>query len=83
MHPASPHVWWPLPRPWRAAEFVAAARARGIVLGASEGFLGQPGATPRAVRLCLGPPPTEDRLRSALETLHALAASPPAGQPRV
>ena len=83
IHPASPHVWWPLPRPWRAAEFVAAARARGIVLGASEGFVGQPGATPRAVRLCLGPPPTEDRLRGALETLGALAASPPAGQPRV
>jgi DNA-binding transcriptional MocR family regulator len=83
MHQASPHVWWPLPRPWRAAEFVAAARARGIVLGASEGFLGQPGATPRAVRLCLGPPATRERLKGALETLRGLAASPPSGAPRV
>ena len=50
IHPASPHVWWPLPRPWRAGDFVGAARGRGIVLGPTEGFLGQPGATPRAVR---------------------------------
>jgi DNA-binding transcriptional MocR family regulator len=83
MHPASPHVWWPLPRPWRAGEFVAAARGRGILLGASEGFLGQPGATPRAVRLCLGPPSTRERLREALETLRDLAAAPPAAVPRV
>jgi DNA-binding transcriptional MocR family regulator len=79
IHPASPHVWWPLPRPWRAADFVGAARGRGIVLGPTDGFLGQPGATPRAVRLCLGPPATRDRLRQALETLRDLAASPPTG----
>jgi DNA-binding transcriptional MocR family regulator len=78
IHPASPHVWWPLPRPWRAADFVGAARGRGIVLGPTEGFLGQPGATPRAVRLCLGPPATREQLREALETLRKLAASPPA-----
>jgi DNA-binding transcriptional MocR family regulator len=77
IHPASPHVWWPLPRPWRAGDFVGAARGRGIVLGPTEGFLGQPGATPRAVRLCLGPPATRARLRQALETLRDLAASPP------
>ncbi len=77
IHPASPHVWWPLPRPWRAGEFVGAARGRGIVLGPTEGFLGQPGATPRAVRLCLGPPATRARLQQALETLRDIAASPP------
>ena len=78
IHPASPHVWWPLPRRWRASDFVGAARACGIVLGPTEGFLGQPGATPRAVRLCLGPPATRERLRQALETLADLAASTPA-----
>ncbi len=83
MHPASPHVWWPLPRPWRASEFVTAARERGILLGASEGFLGQPGATPRAVRLCLGPPSTRERLQWALDTLRDLAAAPPSATPRV
>jgi DNA-binding transcriptional MocR family regulator len=79
IHPASPHVWWPLPRPWRAADFVGAARGCGIVLGPTDGFLGQPGATPRAVRLCLGPPATRERLRQALETLRDLAASTPSG----
>src|SRR6478752_3375057 len=29
--PASPHLWLPLPRPWRAAALAAAARARGIL----------------------------------------------------
>jgi DNA-binding transcriptional MocR family regulator len=82
-HPASPHLWWPLPRHWRAADFVNAARARGILLGAPEGFLGRPGATPRAVRLCLGPPATRERLGSALATLRDLADSVPPRAPLV
>jgi DNA-binding transcriptional MocR family regulator len=76
VHPASPHLWWPLARPWRAAEFVAAARERGILLGGSDGFLGQPGATPRAVRVCLAPPASRARLERALATLRDLAAAP-------
>jgi DNA-binding transcriptional MocR family regulator len=82
-HPASPHVWWPLPRHWRAGDFVNAARARGILLGGPEGFLGRPGATPRAVRLCLGPPATRERLAGALAVLRELAASVPARAPLV
>ncbi len=83
VHPASPHVWWQLPRPWKPAAFLAEARARGIVLGAPEGFLGQPGAMPRAVRICLGPPATRDRLRHALTTLRDLAAQAPLSTPLV
>jgi DNA-binding transcriptional MocR family regulator len=82
-HPAIPHVWWPLPRHWRAGDFVNAARARGILLGAPEGFLGRPGATPRAVRLCLGPPATRERLAGALAILRELADSVPARAPLV
>lgn len=82
-HAASPHVWWPLPRHWKAGDFVNAARARGILLGAPEGFLGRPGATPRAVRLCLGPPATRERLAGALAVLRELAASVPARAPLV
>jgi DNA-binding transcriptional MocR family regulator len=73
VHPASPHVWWQLPRAWKPVSFLAEARARGIVLGAPDGFLGQPGAVPRAVRVCLGPPATRERLRQALVTLRDLA----------
>ncbi len=76
-HPASPHIWLPLSRPWRAAAFVAAARAREIVLGPTEGFLGRPGAVPRAVRISLAPPRTRARLESALDILADIRATAP------
>jgi DNA-binding transcriptional MocR family regulator len=83
IHSRSPHVWLPLPRPWRPAPFVAEARARGVVLPPTEGFLGQPGAVPRAVRICLGPPRTREDLRGALESLALLALEPPVPAPVV
>jgi DNA-binding transcriptional MocR family regulator len=75
--PASPHIWLPLPRPWRAASLAAAARARGILIGTSETFVAQSGATPRAIRVCLMPPRSRERLTSALEILRDLLASEP------
>jgi DNA-binding transcriptional MocR family regulator len=75
--PASPHVWLPLPRPWRASTFAAAALSRGVVLSASDGFLPIAGATPRAVRICLGPPRSRDRLAEALKALADISASAP------
>lgn len=75
---SSPHLWLPLPRPWRAASLAAAARARGVLIGTSEAFVAQPGATPRAVRVCLMPPRSRERLASALEMLRDLMASEPA-----
>ena len=72
--PTSPHVWLPLTLPWRASQFANAARARGLLLGAPEAFMAQPGATPRAIRVCLMPPRSRDRLRGALTTLAELAA---------
>jgi DNA-binding transcriptional MocR family regulator len=74
----SPHLWLPLPRPWRAGSLAAAARARGILIGTSEAFVAQSGATPRAIRICLMPPRSRERLTSALETLRDLMASEPA-----
>ena len=73
----SPHLWLPLPRPWRAGTFAEAARVRGILLGATEGFLANPAATPRAIRVCLMPPRSRDRLRDALRELADLAARVP------
>lgn len=77
---ASPHLWLPLPRPWRPAALAAAARTRGILVGTSEAFVAQPGAMPRAIRICLVPPRSRERLSSALETLRDLMASEPAGE---
>lgn len=82
-HEASPHVWLPLARPWRAAAFVTAARSRGIILGPTESFLGRPGAVPRAVRISLAPPRTRPRLQSALESIAEIASAVPLPSPTV
>jgi DNA-binding transcriptional MocR family regulator len=73
----SPHIWLPLSLPWRASSFATAARARGVLLGAAEAFLAQPGASPRAIRICLMPPRSRERLRDALTMLADLAAQKP------
>jgi DNA-binding transcriptional MocR family regulator len=82
-HEASPHIWLPLARPWRAASFVSAARARGILLGPTENFLGVSGAVPKAVRISLAPPRTRERLQGALETLADISVTPPLPAPTV
>jgi DNA-binding transcriptional MocR family regulator len=82
-HEASPHIWLPLARPWRAAAFVAAARSRGIVLGPTESFLGRPGAVPRSVRISLAPPRTRTRLETALESIAEIASTAPLPSPTV
>jgi len=82
-HDASPHIWLPLARPWRAAAFVAAARSRGIVLGPTESFLGRPGAVPRSVRISLAPPRTRTRLETALESIAEIASTAPLPSPTV
>ena len=82
-HEASPHIWLPLARPWRAAAFVAAVRSRDIVLGPTESFLGRPGAVPRAVRISLAPPRTRARLATALESIAEIASTAPLPSPTV
>jgi DNA-binding transcriptional MocR family regulator len=80
-HPASPHVWLPLERPWRGETFAAAARARGVVVTPATAFAVREGASPRAVRVALGPPRSRQRLEQGLarlsEVLHQKAASHP------
>jgi DNA-binding transcriptional MocR family regulator len=80
---ASPHIWLPLARQWRAAAFVAAARTRGILLGPTENFLGVSGAVPKAVRVSLGPPRTRERLQQALQTLAELSVTTSSPAPTV
>jgi DNA-binding transcriptional MocR family regulator len=64
-HPASPHLWMHLPGRWTADDFVAAARARGVLVNAPGEFAVADRA-PRAVRLCLGTPRTRAGLEEAL-----------------
>ncbi|MAC77426.1 MAG: hypothetical protein CML66_05125 [Rhodobacteraceae bacterium] len=75
--PSSPHVWLPLPEPWRADEFVDAALAHGILIAPTHNFAVGRDEVPHAVRLVIGSPPTHEDLGTALDRLERLAASPP------
>ncbi len=72
-HPSSPHIWLHLPARWSSDAFVAAARARGVILNGSAEFAAGD-QEPRGVRLCLGTPRTRAGLEQALtrvsEALH-------------
>jgi DNA-binding transcriptional MocR family regulator len=74
--PAAPHLWLTLPEPWRADDFVAAARHRGVGIIPAAAFAAarQP---PEAVRICLGAQTTAERVEQALVRLAELLASPP------
>jgi DNA-binding transcriptional MocR family regulator len=74
--PAASHTWLTLPEPWRADDFVAAARRRGvgIIPAAAFAIIRQP---PEAVRICLGTQATTEGIERALARLAELLASPP------
>jgi DNA-binding transcriptional MocR family regulator len=71
-HPASPHVWLTLERPWKSEAFTSEARARGVLVTPSSAFAAREGASPRAVRVVLGVPRTRERLSLALTRLAEL-----------
>jgi DNA-binding transcriptional MocR family regulator len=70
------HYWWPLPDPWRAETFVAAASRRGIAITPAAAFAVAPGHAPNAVRIALSAPST-GTLDKALITLAQIARSDP------
>ncbi|GAA1830541.1 PLP-dependent aminotransferase family protein [Pseudonocardia ailaonensis] len=74
--PAAYHAWLPLPEPWRAETFVAAAARRGIAVTPAAAFAVIPAHAPDAVRLALAAPPLPV-LREALDTLAALLRTDP------
>lgn len=72
MPDAAVHGWLHLPEPWHAAQFVAAAKEEGVILSSAHAFSIGRDRSPFAVRVCLGPPKTETRLRKGLETLNRI-----------
>jgi DNA-binding transcriptional MocR family regulator len=74
---ASPHVWLPLERPWRAETFAASARARGVLVTPGTAFAVREGASPRAVRVALGPPRSREHLARGLVRLSELLQERP------
>jgi DNA-binding transcriptional MocR family regulator len=76
--PLAAHLWLTLPEPWRADDFVAAARQRGVGIIPAAAFAVTRQA-PEAVRVCLGAQTTGERVERALARLAELFASKPEG----
>ena len=74
--PVAPHLWLMLPEPWRADDFVTAARHRGVGIVPAAAFAVARQA-PEAARICLGAQTTAERLERALMRLSELLASAP------
>lgn len=74
---SSPHVWLPLPEPWRSEDFVEAAKAHGVSILPTHSFAIGRRDVPHAVRLVVGGAGPLDRLRVALDRLEAILSAPP------
>ena len=67
--PGCHHIWLTLPEPWRAADFTAEAKRRGVIVAPAEIFAAGRVDVPHAVRICIGMPRYRNQLESALDTL--------------
>ena len=67
--PGSPFAWLHLPEPWRAVDFTAAAKRRGVIVAPAEAFAVGRGEVPHGVRIGLGPPRDRGLLEQALQRL--------------
>ncbi|WP_157057380.1 PLP-dependent aminotransferase family protein [Loktanella sp. 3ANDIMAR09] len=76
--PGIPFVWLVLPRTWRANDFVAAAKARGIHLKSSESFLHRDSRMVHAVRIAVNGLLAPDRFDAAIADLRDLMDTPAA-----
>lgn len=66
------HLWLSLPDPWHASQFVNAARDAGVILSAAHAFSIGRNRSPFAVRVCLGPPCSNERVRQGLTILRRI-----------
>lgn len=74
------HLWLRLPPAWRAGEFIAVARARGVLLTPAEVFMADRSPAPEAVRLCLQASPDRRLVDRGLAILRDILTAPPATQ---
>lgn len=70
-------LWLTLPPGWRAGDFVAEARRRGVAISAADAFAVEPLSPPECVRICLGAATSQDVLQKALGILKSLIDGPP------
>ncbi len=73
--PGCPHIWLPLPPPWRAQEFADLAESRGLGVLPAEAFMVGRSGAPHAIRVNLGAALSDQQLVDGLETLTSLLHS--------
>lgn len=76
-HATSPHIWLPLPSPWRSDDFVAEARQHGVALTGSEAFIVGRANAPHSVRVCVATPLKRERACMGIARLATLLESSP------
>lgn len=70
------HLWMHVPAPWRAVDFVAEARQRGVMIAPTEVFAVGRRPEMEAIRVCLGSPDGIEQVRQGLLVLRDLARQP-------
>ncbi len=70
-------IWMPLPRGWRASEFVAECGRQGVDISGADSFAVEPLPIPEAVRLCVGAPASRQILERGLQVVRSVLHSAP------
>lgn len=73
-HMSAPHLWLSLPAPWRAAQFKDALARREVLVEATDSFVVDRGNPTHAVRICLGTPPSVERVKEGLSIIRETLA---------
>ncbi len=76
-HPAAFHLLLSLPEPWRADDYAAELRRRGVGVTPAASFAVGRGSAPNAVRLCFGTPAAEKLLDRGLRIVAELLEEAP------
>ena len=76
--PGVPFVWLRLPQGWRASTFVRMAEARGLLVRSADEYALVTGRAPNAIRIAISGQIPRTDFETAMTTLAALLARPPA-----
>lgn len=83
-HPAGHFIWLEMPLSWRAADFKAAAEARGILVPSAESFMVGRQAAPHAIRIAIGTHNADDATAAkGIDILADILKSPTSISPSV
>ena len=73
-----PHLWLPLPAPWRAGPFAATLRQAGVLVRTAEQFAAGRTPSPNAVRISLNTVSSTEQLVIGLRAVVSVLRNPPA-----